>query len=66
MTWEEFRPKRWILTKQQQNDNTKKTEEKNEDDDPDINSAPDTAPTMFRSTKGAYIPFNEGFRACTG
>ena len=37
-----------------------------ETDDLNINTAADTAPTLYRPQKGAYIPFSEGYRACIG
>jgi cytochrome P450 len=63
---EEFKPERWFLKDQHQNNETKDTDETHEDDDLEVNSAPDTASSMFRPPKGAYIPFSEGFRACIG
>jgi len=27
---------------------------------------PDTAPSLFRPAKGAYIPFSDGYRSCLG
>ncbi|KAK1017424.1 Cytochrome P450, partial [Friedmanniomyces endolithicus] len=34
------------------------------DDGPD--KRPDTAPSLFRPAKGAYIPFSDGYRSCLG
>jgi cytochrome P450 len=65
---EEFKPERWLL-----DPNDKPFEESAEDEkarkdaeDVGVNTAPDTAATLFRPAKGAYVPFSEGFRACLG
>jgi cytochrome P450 len=59
---EEFRPERWIIN---ESDKTStKIETKIEGEEVDL--TPDTASTLFRPPKGAYIPFSEGFRACLG
>lgn len=64
---EEFKPERWLL------DPSAKPAEETADDEVrkeaeaiGVNTAPDTAPTLFRPPKGAYVPFSEGFRACIG
>lgn len=36
------------------------------DADLSIASAPDTSPSLFRPSRGAYVPFSEGYRACLG
>lgn len=59
---EEFRPERWLLSENEKGD--AKIEAKGEGEDVDL--TPDTASTLFRPAKGAYIPFSEGFRACLG
>lgn len=59
---EEFRPERWFLSEGESTN--AKFEAKGEDEDVDL--TPDTASTLFRPVKGAYIPFSEGFRACLG
>lgn len=59
---EEFRPERWILS--EGDSANAKTEAKGESEEVDL--TPDTASTLFRPPKGAYIPFSEGFRACLG
>ncbi|QDS72315.1 hypothetical protein FKW77_007539 [Venturia effusa] len=59
---EEFRPERWLLSENGKGD--AKIEVKEESDEVDL--SPDTASTLFRPVKGAYIPFSEGFRACLG
>ena len=65
----EFRPSRWILTDNQ----TKKSAEKpngnsinKEVEDLGVNTAEDTAETLFKPMKGSYIPFSDGFRSCIG
>ena len=64
----EFRPERWLLdpTKGHSNtdDNTYAEEEGMDFDGPD--KRPDTAASLFRPPRGAYIPFSEGFRSCLG
>jgi hypothetical protein len=63
---EEFKPERWFVTDSSQgNDDSVRSENKDEDEDL-VDLAPDTASSMFRPPKGAYIPFSEGFRACMG
>ena len=64
----EFRPERWLLdpSKASTNtdDDTYETEEGLEADGPD--KRPDTAASLFRPAKGAYVPFSEGYRSCLG
>lgn len=59
---EEFRPERWLLSENEKGH--AKIEAKAEGEDVDL--TPDTASTLFRPAKGAYVPFSEGFRACLG
>ncbi|KAF2095454.1 putative P450 monooxygenase [Rhizodiscina lignyota] len=65
---EEFKPERWLL-----DPNAKPLEETSDDEKArkeaeamGVNTAPDTANTLFRPPKGAYVPFSEGYRACLG
>jgi len=63
----DFRPERWLVDghvnggTQHQEDST---EEDLDFDGPDKRS--DTAPSLFRPAKGAYIPFSDGYRSCLG
>jgi cytochrome P450 len=59
---EEFKPERWLISEGDKSQ--AKIEAKTEGEEVDL--TPDTASTMFRPPKGAYIPFSEGFRACLG
>jgi hypothetical protein len=65
---EEFRPERWLLDPQKENKNTEDDTYEREDgldfDGPD--RRPDTAASLFRPPRGAYLPFSEGFRSCLG
>ena len=74
---EEFKPERWLLdeqaqaTQQQQQQPSERGAggsgaAKPAADDLAINAAPDTAPSLYRPPRGAYIPFSEGFRSCVG
>ena len=70
---EEFKPERWFIKNRNESINDKSEPTINapqrvESDTTNlnINTAPDTAPSMFRPEKGAYIPFSEGFRSCIG
>lgn len=64
---EEFKPERWLL-----DPSAKPVEDavdeamQKEADAVGVNTAPDTAATLFRPPKGAYLPFSEGFRSCIG
>ena len=64
----EFRPERWLLdpakASNNTDDNTYAEEEGLDFEGPD--KRPDTASTLYRPPKGAYIPFSEGYRSCLG
>lgn len=64
----DFRPERWLLDPQKNNTSTEEdTYEKEEGLDfegPD--KRPDTAASLFRPPRGAYLPFSEGYRSCLG
>lgn len=64
----EFRPERWLLDPTKSNMNTEDDTYEQEDgldfDGPD--KRPDTAASLYRPPKGAYIPFSEGYRSCLG
>ena len=69
---EEFKPERWLLA-DQSNGNSQappidlaSSTRTHETDDLGINTAADTAPSLFHPPKCAYIPFSEGYRACIG
>lgn len=62
---EEFKPERWILDASAA-PTADRDEATAESEDLGINTNPDTASTLFRPQKGAYIPFSEGFRSCLG
>ena len=69
---EEFKPQRWLLDP---NSSTASNGSAGGDSDKDdtaetndlgVNTAPDTATSLFRPRRGAYVPFSEGYRACLG
>ncbi|KAI5363679.1 putative cytochrome P450 [Septoria linicola] len=68
----EFRPERWLLDPTSSKpshatateDEDYATEAGLEFDQTD--KKPDTAASLFRPTKGAYLPFSEGYRSCLG
>jgi cytochrome P450 len=64
---EEFKPERWFVSSDA-NKSKAAAEQLAQDADKDtgVDLSPDTAASMFRPPKGAYIPFSEGFRACLG
>lgn len=75
---EEFKPERWLLDSSASAaeggkaglhsadvSDTAKPKSK-EELEFGVNAAPDTASTLFRPKRGAYIPFSDGFRACLG
>jgi cytochrome P450 len=63
-----FRPERWLLDPTKDNGNTDANayaeEEGLDFDGPD--KRPDTAASLYRPPRGAYIPFSEGYRSCLG
>lgn len=71
---EEFRPERWLLNGAKDAAVTTPngalvhdTPDKSANtDDLGVNTAADTAATLFKPIKGSYIPFSEGYRACIG
>lgn len=62
----EFRPERWLETgpERAEEDAHFQVEEGMEFDQTD--KRPDTAASLFRPAKGAYIPFSDGYRSCLG
>lgn len=73
---EEFKPERWFLetaetapadaAKAGLHSAAADATRSKEAEEFGVNSAPDTASTLFRPKRGAYIPFSDGFRACLG
>lgn len=65
---DEFKPDRWLLDPSEKARTEAKIDNSTQEDADDVgvNTAPDTAPSLYRPPKGAYIPFSEGFRACLG
>lgn len=64
---DEFRPERWLLdqnTGANTDENAYAEEEGLDFDGPD--KRPDTAASLYRPPKGAYIPFSDGYRSCLG
>ena len=65
---DEFRPERWLLDPTKTSTNTDENayaeEEGLDFDGPD--KRPDTAASLYRPPKGAYIPFSDGYRSCLG
>jgi cytochrome P450 len=63
-----FRPERWLLDPTKANSNTDANayaeEEGLDFEGPD--KRPDTAASLYRPPRGAYIPFSEGYRSCLG
>ena len=66
----DFRPERWLVDGSK-SDGHKSNEEEAyaaeeglDFDGPD--KRPDTAASLFRPAKGAYIPFSDGYRSCLG
>ncbi|TKA83262.1 hypothetical protein B0A55_00784 [Friedmanniomyces simplex] len=71
----DFRPERWLVDSSSSssnkaadphahNDEAYTAEEGLDFDGPD--KRPDTASSLFRPAKGAYIPFSDGYRSCLG
>lgn len=69
---EEFKVDRWLVHENSQDpksssDSLPLQGARTDDTDTlNINTAADTASSLYRPTKGSYIPFSEGFRACIG
>ncbi|KAL9618179.1 MAG: hypothetical protein Q9160_007075 [Pyrenula sp. 1 TL-2023] len=71
---EEFKVDRWLLHENRGHDPKSSSDslplqQGTRTDDSDtlnINTAADTASSLYRPTKGSYVPFSEGFRACIG
>ncbi|CAK4032165.1 hypothetical protein DOTSEDRAFT_73141 [Lecanosticta acicola] len=78
----EFRPERWILDPSKKDTTTTTSDphphphsydeeerEKEEEEGLDFDGPdqrPDTAASLYRPPKGAYIPFSDGYRSCLG
>ncbi|KAK0253080.1 hypothetical protein B0A54_04160 [Friedmanniomyces endolithicus] len=70
----DFRPERWLVDGgahtphehhgEEAHGGAAGAEEGLDFDGPD--KRPDTAPSLFRPAKGAYIPFSDGYRSCLG
>lgn len=64
----EFRPERWLLDPTKGSTSTDENayaeEEGLDFDGPD--KRPDTAASLYRPPKGAYVPFSDGYRSCLG
>ena len=64
----DFRPERWLLDPTKSSENTDENayaeEEGLDFDGPDKRH--DTAASLYRPPKGAYIPFSDGYRSCLG
>jgi cytochrome P450 len=65
-TWEldDYRPERWLLKTDRKKDMEFSFVYVKGEEESDL--SPDTANTLFKPPKGAYIPFSEGPRACLG
>lgn len=63
----EFRPSRWLLADDHNKDSSMPGADNNKDaESVGVNTAPDTAETLFKPRKGAYLPFSDGYRSCIG
>ena len=66
----DFRPERWMVDPSKANGHTNPEEQAyGEEEGLDFDGPdkrPDTAASLFRPAKGAYIPFSEGYRSCLG
>jgi cytochrome P450 len=76
---EEFLPERWLLADDKPRPGAHKPANSSartmpsdagtksaDTDDLGVNTAADTAATLLKPPRGAYIPFSEGYRACLG
>ncbi|ETN43123.1 uncharacterized protein HMPREF1541_02281 [Cyphellophora europaea CBS 101466] len=74
---EEFRPERWLLAEEGPSDDRtgpastghSKEEmptETSRGGDLNINESADTSERLYKPSKGAYLPFSEGYRSCIG
>lgn len=57
----EFKPQRWLLRRDASSDQPFPKA-----DEPGVRYATGTAPGLYRPPRGAYLPFSEGSRACSG
>ena len=63
----EFKPERWLLDGNSRARGFTSGETKGADhEDLGLNAGADTADSLYRPPKGAFIPFSEGYRACLG
>jgi cytochrome P450 len=66
----EFRPERWLLDPSNSSSAKHAEEEGYEVEEgmefDQTDKRPDTAPSLFRPAKGAYLPFSDGYRSCLG
>jgi len=72
----EFRPERWLLdpasssnpssTSTTTDANANAYEAEADLDFDQTDKRPDTAPSLYRPPKGAYMPFSDGYRSCLG
>ncbi|KAK3671752.1 hypothetical protein LTR78_008297 [Recurvomyces mirabilis] len=64
----DFRPERWLVemdgNHEKHEEQAYAAEEGLDFDGPD--KRPDTAASLFRPAKGAYVPFSDGYRSCLG
>lgn len=63
---EEFRPERWLVTDGKIEEKEGIPLEQTAGDDLGVNESSDTSDRLFKPTKGAYLPFSDGYRACLG
>ena len=65
----EFKPERWLRS---ENTDHAKVEmpsdagKTTETEDLGVNTAADTAASLYKPVKGSYIPFSDGYRSCIG
>lgn len=66
----EFRPERWLLDPTKSSSHTATDDEEYTKEEglefDETDKRPDTAASLFRPAKGAYLPFSEGYRSCLG